>query len=63
MGMLNESILHWGREQSRALERQGEALDRNVWISGASKFTRLVAQIIILGAVPILRSMAASPAA
>ena len=49
MGMLNESILHWGREQSRALERQGEALDRNVWISGASKFTRLVAQIIILG--------------
>ena len=49
MGMLNESILHWGREQSRALERQSEALDRNVWISGASKFTRLVAQIIILG--------------
>jgi ATP-binding cassette subfamily C protein len=49
MGMLNESILHWGREQSRALERQGQAIDRNVWISGASKFTRLVAQIIILG--------------
>ena len=49
MGMLNESILHWGREQSRALERQSQALDRNVWISGASKFTRLVAQIVILG--------------
>jgi len=49
MGMLNESILHWGREQSRALELQGQALDRNVWISGASKFTRLTAQIIILG--------------
>ena len=49
MGMLNESILHWGREQSRALERQGQAIDRNVWISGASKFTRLVAQILILG--------------
>ena len=49
MGMLNESIQHWGREQSRALERQSQALDRNVWISGASKFTRLVAQIVILG--------------
>jgi ATP-binding cassette subfamily C protein len=49
MGMLNESILHWGREQSRALALQSNALDRNVWISGASKFTRLVAQIIILG--------------
>jgi ATP-binding cassette, subfamily C, bacterial len=49
MGMLNESILHWGREQSRALELQGNALDRNVWISGASKFVRLVAQIVILG--------------
>ena len=49
MGMLNESILHWGREQSRALELQSQALDRNVWISGASKFTRLVAQILILG--------------
>jgi ATP-binding cassette subfamily C protein len=49
MGMLNESILHWGREQSRALAWQGNALDRNVWISGASKFVRLVTQIIILG--------------
>jgi ATP-binding cassette subfamily C protein len=49
MGMLNESIQHWGREQSRALELQGQAVDRNVWISGASKFTRLAAQITILG--------------
>jgi ATP-binding cassette subfamily C protein len=49
MGMLNESILHWGREQSRALELQSRALDRNVWISGTSKFVRLVAQITILG--------------
>jgi ATP-binding cassette subfamily C protein len=49
MGMLNESILHWGREQGRALALQSEALDRNVWISGASKCTRLVAQIVILG--------------
>jgi ATP-binding cassette subfamily C protein len=49
MGMLNESIEHWGREQARALTYQSSAFDRNVWISGASKFARLVAQIIILG--------------
>jgi ATP-binding cassette, subfamily C, bacterial len=48
MGMLNESILHWGGAQSRALVFQSGALDRNFWISGASKFARLVAQIIIL---------------
>jgi ATP-binding cassette, subfamily C, bacterial len=49
MGMLNESILHWGSEQARALIFQSGALDRNFWISGASKFARLVAQILILG--------------
>ena len=50
MGMLNESILHWGREQARALIFQSGALDRNFWISGVSKFARLATQIIILGA-------------
>lgn len=50
MAMLNESIQHWGREQARALTFQSDALDRNVWISGASKFMRLVAQIVMLGA-------------
>jgi ATP-binding cassette subfamily C protein len=49
MGMLNESILGWGTHQARALIFQSGALDRNFWISGASKFARLVAQIIILG--------------
>lgn len=49
MGMLNESILHWGREQSRALTTQSDALDRNFWISGASKMARLITQIVILG--------------
>jgi ATP-binding cassette subfamily C protein len=49
MGMLNESILHWGREQSQALVAQLNAHDRNFWISGASKFVRLVTQIAILG--------------
>jgi len=49
MGMLNESILHWGREQARALTTQSDALDRNFWISGASKMARLITQIVILG--------------
>jgi ATP-binding cassette, subfamily C, bacterial len=49
MGMLNESILHWGREQAQALTHQSNAHERNFWISGASKFARLVTQIAILG--------------
>jgi ATP-binding cassette subfamily C protein len=49
MGMLNESILHWGGEQARALAFQSSALDRNFWISGTSKFARLVTQIVMLG--------------
>lgn len=49
MGMLNESILHWGREQAKALSTQSGALDRNFWISGASKMARLITQIVILG--------------
>jgi ATP-binding cassette subfamily C protein len=49
MGMLNESILQWGRDQAHALTFQSHAFDRNFWISGASKFARLVTQIVILG--------------
>jgi ATP-binding cassette subfamily C protein len=49
MGMLNESILHWGREQARALVHQGSALHRNFWISGVSRCARLFTQIIMLG--------------
>lgn len=49
MGMLNEGIMHWGREQAQALTFQSAALDRNFWIGGASKFGRLVTQIVILG--------------
>ncbi|MEW5962902.1 MAG: type I secretion system permease/ATPase [Pseudomonadota bacterium] len=49
MGMLNEGILQWGREQASALTLQLGALDRNLWISGASKFTRLTTQIAMLG--------------
>jgi ATP-binding cassette subfamily C protein len=49
MGMLNESILHWGREQARNLIIQSTALDSNFWIGGLSKFARLATQILILG--------------
>jgi ATP-binding cassette, subfamily C, bacterial len=49
MGMLDESIVHWGRQQAQALMAQSGALDRNFWISGGSKFIRLVAQITMLG--------------
>jgi len=49
MGMLNESILHWGREQAQALSSQINAHDKNYWISGASKFARLMTQVAILG--------------
>ena len=49
MGMLHESIQHWGREQARALSSQNGALDANFWISGASKFFRLLTQIAVLG--------------
>jgi ATP-binding cassette subfamily C protein len=49
MGMLNESILHWGREEAGALTRQAAALNRNFWISGLSKYFRLITQIAVLG--------------
>jgi ATP-binding cassette, subfamily C, bacterial len=49
MGMLNESILQWGREQTGALAKQMTALDLSFWISGTSRFFRLFTQIAILG--------------
>jgi len=49
MGMLNESVLHWGREQAKNLVIQSAALDSNFWITGLSKFARLATQILILG--------------
>ncbi|MGE3175796.1 MAG: type I secretion system permease/ATPase, partial [Planctomycetota bacterium] len=49
MGMLNESIQLWGRQQSQALAIQGAAQERNFWISGVSKFARHATQIVILG--------------
>lgn len=49
MGMLHESVQHWGNEHARALTVQGNAINRNFWISGSSKFFRLVTQILVLG--------------
>ena len=49
MGMLNESILHWGREQARTLNVQRDALEANVWLTGIAKFARLITQIVMLG--------------
>ena len=49
MGMLNEGILHWGRQQAQTLTVQSAALGRNFWISGFAKFVRYVTQIIVLG--------------
>ena len=49
MGMLKEGIAHWGRQQEQSLNVQSAALDRNVWISGLSKFVRYITQIVVLG--------------
>jgi ATP-binding cassette, subfamily C, bacterial len=49
MGMLDEGIRQWGRDQASALREQVSALDRTFWIGGASRFLRLIAQIAILG--------------
>lgn len=49
MGMLNESIAQWGRSEASALTMQTGAFDRGYWISGLSRFVRLLTQIVTLG--------------
>lgn len=49
MGMFDETLRQWGSEQSRSMQHQLEGQERNVFVSGASKFVRLIAQISILG--------------
>jgi ATP-binding cassette subfamily C protein len=49
MGMLNESVAQWGRSEAAALTMQTGALDRGYWISGLSRFVRLLTQIVTLG--------------
>jgi ATP-binding cassette subfamily C protein len=49
MGMLNEGIQHWGRDEAVSLTHLVRGQERNYWVSGFSKFARLVTQILILG--------------
>lgn len=58
MGMIPEGVLHWGRETVESLKAQVEGHDRNIIMTGLSKFLRLSTQILILawGAVLVLES-------
>jgi ATP-binding cassette subfamily C protein len=58
MGMIPEGVLHWGRETVESLKAQVEGHDRNIIMTGLSKFLRLSTQIVILawGAVLVLES-------
>jgi ATP-binding cassette subfamily C protein len=49
MGMLNESVRLWGMENASSLKTQSVAGDRNLMLSGLSRFMRLCTQICILG--------------
>ncbi len=49
MGMIQEGVMHWGRETSEALKSQVAAQDRNVQFAGLSKFLRLATQVSMLG--------------
>jgi len=49
MGMIPEGVLMWGRETGESLKAQVVAQDRNILMSGVSKFIRLTTQICILG--------------
>lgn len=49
MGMIQEGVMHWGRETAAALKAQVAAQDRNVQFSGLSKFIRLTTQVLMLG--------------
>ncbi len=58
MGMIPEGVMHWGRETVESLKAQVEGHDRNIIMTGISKFLRLSTQIMILawGAVLALES-------
>jgi ATP-binding cassette subfamily C protein len=49
MGMIPEGVLIWGRETAESLTAQVNAQDRNIILTGISKFIRLSTQIGILG--------------
>ena len=49
MGMIPEGVRIWGRETAASLKSQVSAQDRNIYMTGLSKFVRLFTQIAILG--------------
>ena len=49
MGMIPEGVQVWGRETVESLKAQVIAQDRNILMTGLSKFLRLCTQIAILG--------------
>ena len=49
MGMIPEGVLMWGRETAESLKSQVSAQDRNILMTGASKFFRLGTQVAMLG--------------
>ena len=49
MGMIPEGVQVWGRETVESLKAQVVAQDRNILMTGLSKFLRLCTQIAILG--------------
>lgn len=58
MGMIPEGVQFWGRETVESLKAQVQGQDRNIFMTGISKFLRLTTQILILawGAVLALES-------
>lgn len=49
MGMIPEGVVMWGRETAASLKAQVSAQDRNIMMTGASKFFRLGTQVAMLG--------------
>lgn len=49
MGMIPEGVVMWGRETAESLKSQVSAQDRNIMMTGASKFFRLGTQVAMLG--------------
>ena len=49
MGMIPEGVMIWGRETAESLKAQVMAQDRNILMTGLSKFIRLGTQIAMLG--------------
>ena len=49
MGMIPEAVRIWGRETADSLKAQVAGHDRNIVLTGVSKFARLCTQVTILG--------------